>query len=137
MLFTVSDNLSDYENASVEAVDIKTGTRKVLQTGAYFGRITSNGILLYVHGGSVFAEAIAGATGEVRDMNSLVPQGNPVAVLSDVASLSSSGAGQFDFSENGVSALPRSANASSVDWASRALPKARINSRASIRICSA
>jgi Tol biopolymer transport system component len=101
-LFTVSDNLSDYENASVEAVDIKTGARKVLQTGAYFGRITSNGILLYVHGGSVFAEAIAGATGEVRDMNSLVPQGNPVAVLSDVASLSSSGAGQFDFSENGV-----------------------------------
>jgi Tol biopolymer transport system component len=101
-LFTVSDNLSDYENASVEAVDIKTGARKVLQSGAYFGRITSNGILLYVHGGAVFAEVISGASGEVRDIKSLVPQGNPVAVLSDVASLSSSGAGQFDFSDNGV-----------------------------------
>ena len=101
-VFTVSDNLSDYESASVEAVDIKTGERKLLRSGAYYGRITPTGQLLYVHGGAVFAEAISGAAGEVRDLKSLVPQGNPVAVLDDVASLSSSGTGQFDFSNNGV-----------------------------------
>jgi Tol biopolymer transport system component len=101
-IFTVSDNLSDYENASVEAVDMRTGERKLLRSGAYFGRITPTGQLLYVHGGAVFAEAISGVTGDVRDLKSLAPQGNPVAVLDDVASLSSSGTGQFDFSKNGV-----------------------------------
>ncbi|HEY0701203.1 MAG TPA: protein kinase [Candidatus Acidoferrales bacterium] len=101
-IFTVSDNLSDYESANVEAVDIKTGKRKVLQSGGYYGRITSSGHLLYVHGGVVFAKAIAGATGPVRAIESLVPQGSPVQVLDDVASLSSSGAGQFDFSDTGV-----------------------------------
>ncbi len=101
-VFTVSDNLSDYENASVEAVDLKSGERKLLRSGAYYGRITPNGQLLYVHGGALFAEAISGATGDVRDLKSLAPQGNPVAVLDDVASLSSSGTGQFDFSNNGV-----------------------------------
>jgi WD40 repeat protein len=101
-VFTASGNLSSYENANVEAVDLKTGQRKVLQTGAYFGRITPSGFLLYIHGGVLFAEAMAGATPPIRDLNALKPLGSPVPVLDDVASLESSGAGQFDFSENGV-----------------------------------
>ena len=101
-VFTSSGNLSDYENANVEAVDLKAGQRKVLQTGGYFGRITPGGFLLYIHGGVLFAEAMAGATPPIRDIAALKPQGSPVPVLDDVASLASSGTGQFDFSANGV-----------------------------------
>jgi Tol biopolymer transport system component len=101
-VFTSSGNLSGYENANVEAVDLKTGQRKILQTGGYFGRITPGGFLLYIHGGVLFAEPMAGATPPIRDLNGLKPLGSPVPVLEDVASLESSGAGQFDFSENGV-----------------------------------
>jgi Tol biopolymer transport system component len=101
-LFTASDNLSDYENANVEMVNLKTGERKVVQTGAYFGRLTPTGHLLYVHNGIVFAEAMAGASSPVKDMGALKPQGSPVPVVDDVASLPSSGAGQFDFSKNGL-----------------------------------
>jgi serine/threonine protein kinase/Tol biopolymer transport system component len=101
-VFTSSDNLSDYENANVEAVNIKTGERKIVQGGAYFGRLTPSGHLLYVHNAIVFAEAMAGASSPVKDLGALKPQGNQFPIVDDVASQPSSGAGQFDFSQNGL-----------------------------------
>jgi Tol biopolymer transport system component len=101
-LFTSSKNLSDYENATVEAVNIKTGERKMIQSGAYFGRLTPSGHLLYVHNAIVFAEAMAGASSPVKDLGALKPQGSQFPVVDDIATLPSSGAGQFDFSQNGL-----------------------------------
>jgi Tol biopolymer transport system component len=101
-VFTSSDNLSDYETANVEAVDIKTGERKLLQNGAYFGRITPSGQLLYVHNAVLFAEAVAGASSPVRSLTDLKPLGGAVPVVEDISSLPSSGTGEFDFSRDGL-----------------------------------
>jgi len=94
VLFTASNNLSNYEGASLEVLTFKTGGRRVLQTGGYFGRYTASGHLLYVHGGALFALSMSGSADK--------PQGGPVPVLDDVASSSNTAAGQFDVSRTGV-----------------------------------
>jgi serine/threonine-protein kinase len=94
VLFTASTNLSDYESASVEMLTLKTGERRVLQAGGYFGRYTADGHLLYVHGGALFAVSLNNLADK--------PQGGPVQVLDDVASNSTSAAGQFDVSRTGI-----------------------------------
>jgi eukaryotic-like serine/threonine-protein kinase len=90
----------------------KTGERKVLQTGAYYGRFTASGHLLYVHGGALFALATTGSADKSR--------GGPVQVLDDVASNSGSAAGQFDFSRSG-SFVYRSGKADPEVWSIAAL----------------
>jgi serine/threonine-protein kinase len=103
VLFTASTSVSNYESATIEVVMVKTGERRVLQSGGYFGRYAatsaSGGHLLYVHQGVVFSLTTEGAS---EDASKFKPQGAPVPVLEDVASLSTSGAGQFDFSRNGI-----------------------------------
>jgi Tol biopolymer transport system component len=103
VLFTSSSNVSNYENASIEIVTLKTRERRTLLSGGYFGRFAptsaSGGHLLYVHEGVLFALPLVDRSG---DASKLKPQGAPLPVLDDVASLSSSGAGQFDFSRSGV-----------------------------------
>ena len=94
VLFTASKNLSEYESASLEVLTFKTGEVKVLQQGGYFGRYVASGHLLYVHDGTLFALNMDGST--------LKTQGQPVPILDDVASSSTSAAGQFDVSRNGI-----------------------------------
>jgi hypothetical protein len=94
VLFTASRNLSDYESASVEMLTLKTGEVKVVQQGGYFGRYVANGHLLYVHDGTLFAVNLDGSA--------LRTQGQPVPLLDDVSSSSTSAAGQFDVSRNGI-----------------------------------
>ena len=103
VLFTSSSNVSNYENATIEVVTLKTGERRTLLSGGYFGRFAptsaSGAHLLYIHEGVLFALPLVDAS---EDASKLKPQGAPIPVLDDVASLSSSGAGQFDFSRTGV-----------------------------------
>jgi serine/threonine-protein kinase len=94
VVFTASKNLSNYEGASVEMLTFKTGERKVLQPGGYFGRYAASGHLLYVRDGTLFALATRGPM--------LKTQGPPVIVLDDLASSSTSAAGEFDLSNNGI-----------------------------------
>jgi serine/threonine-protein kinase len=94
ILFTSSGQLSNYEEASVQAVDINTGRVSVLHTGGYFGRWASSGHLLYMHDKSLFAIAM--------DLRTLSTRGVPVPVLSDVGAISTAGAGQFDLSATGT-----------------------------------
>ena len=78
VLFTASTNVSNYESASIEIVLVKTGERRILQSGGYFGRyaptLASGGHLLYVHEGVVFAISIEGAP---EDASKFKPQGAP------------------------------------------------------------
>ena len=117
VLFTVSGNVSNYENATVEIVTLKTGERRTLQSGAYFGRFApssvSGGHLLYIHEGVLFAVPLI-------ELGGLKTQGDPVPVLQDVASLSTSGAGQFDISRTGVLVF-RSGKAGPETWLLEAL----------------
>jgi serine/threonine-protein kinase len=94
VLFTASKNLSDYESAKLEVLTFKTGETRVVQQGGYFGRYAASGHLLYVRDGTLFALAMDGST--------LKTQGQPIPVLDDVASSSTSAAGQFDLSRNGI-----------------------------------
>ena len=94
ILFTSSGQLSNYEDASIQAVDINTGRVTVLHTGGYFGRWASSGHLLYMHDKSLFAIAM--------DLRTLSTRGAPVPVLSDVGAISTAGAGQFDLSATGT-----------------------------------
>jgi Tol biopolymer transport system component len=94
VLFTASRNLSDYESANVEVLTFKTGEVKVVQQGGYFGRYAASGHLLYVRDGTLFALNMDGSALKTR--------GQPVPLLDDVASSSTSAAGQFDVSRNGI-----------------------------------
>jgi Tol biopolymer transport system component/tRNA A-37 threonylcarbamoyl transferase component Bud32 len=94
VLFTSSHSLSNYESANIEVLDYKSGQRTVIQQGGYFGRYLASGHVVYVHEGVLFALPVAGSP--------LKAQGAPLPVLQDVASITTSGAGQFDISRNGV-----------------------------------
>ena len=93
VIFTSSTDVSDYESAAVERLDLKSGQRRVVYSGGYFGRYSDSGHLLYVHGRALYAVPMNSA-GDVR--------GTPVLILDDVASSHTSGAGQFDVSRTGI-----------------------------------
>jgi serine/threonine-protein kinase len=85
---------SGYEDATIEAVSLKTGESKLLQHGGYFGRYLPSGHLVYIHQGALFAVPF--------DAGRLEMRGTPVPVLNDVAGFSTNGAGQLDFSQTGT-----------------------------------
>src|SRR5579863_3367830 len=121
VLFTSSHNLSNYETANIEILDYKSGQRTVIQQGGYFGRYlapaatsTASGHVVYMHEGVLFALPVSGSR--------LKAQGGALPVLQDVASTTTSGAGQFDASANGVFAY-RSGKAGPQVWALATLEK--------------
>jgi len=94
-IFTVSSNIDFYDDGAIEAVSLKDGARRTLVQGGYFGRyIPSNGStghLVYIHQGGLLAVKFDPARLEV--------QSNPVPILDDVASNSTTAGGHFDFSQ--------------------------------------
>jgi serine/threonine-protein kinase len=110
VLFTANSQPGDYENASVDVVSLKTGQRRTLQRGGYYGRYLPSGHLVYMHQGTLFAARM--------DLDRLVLTGPPTPVLEDVDSRSGDGGADFDSSSSGVfvyqSGLARSQ--STVQW---------------------
>ena len=91
VLFTASSSNSAWENASIEAISLKTGQVKILERGGYYGRYLPSGHLVYVHHGVLF--------GVRFDPVKLEVSGTPVPILEDVAANpATGGGGQFDFS---------------------------------------
>ncbi len=93
ILFTAAPSASGMENASVEAMSLKTGVTKTLVTGGYFGRyLPANGhsYPVYLHQGVLFGVAF--------DTVRLELQGTPVPLTENVAASAIQGGGQFDFS---------------------------------------
>ena len=82
------------ENASIAAVSLKTGKRKILQPSGYFGRYLPSGHLVYLHQGVLF--------GVVFDLGRLEVRGTPTPLLEDVAGSAVAGGGQFEFSQTGT-----------------------------------
>jgi Tol biopolymer transport system component len=75
-------------------VSLKTGKRKILQRGGYFGRYLPSGHLVYLHQGGLFGVTFDPARLELR--------GTPAPLLDAVAANAVSGRGQFDFSRTGT-----------------------------------
>ena len=87
ILFTASPDAAGMENASVEAMSLKSGVTKTLVAGGYFGRYLpengTRGYLVYLHQGVLFGAAF--------DPDRLEIQGTPVPLLEDVAASPDSG----------------------------------------------
>jgi serine/threonine-protein kinase len=94
VVFTASPSLTAMDNASIEAVSLKTGQVKILQRGGYFGRYLPSGHLVYVHQGVLF--------GVRFDPERLELHGTPVPLLDDIATNPVTGGGQFDVSSTGT-----------------------------------
>jgi serine/threonine-protein kinase len=110
VIFTGNSVLAGYEDASIEALSLRTGQWKVVQRGGYFGRYLPSGHLVYMHQGTLFAVPF--------DVDRLEVRGTPAPVLEDMAGTASIGNGRFDFARNGtfVYLSGKSAQAWPVVW---------------------
>ena len=97
-IFSASNNNNLWENGTVEIQTIKTGQRKTLITGGYFGRYIAAsdvaGYLLYVHEGTVFAAPM--------DLKKMELKGTASPVLEDISGHAQNGFSQFDVASNGT-----------------------------------
>ena len=55
VVFTVHTATGGYEEATIQAQSLRTGERRTLVQGGYYGRVTSSGHLLYVRQGVLYA----------------------------------------------------------------------------------
>jgi Tol biopolymer transport system component len=98
VLFTASMTAVANEDASLDVFSLKTGEKKTLLNGGYFGRYLptgpASGNLVYIHEGTLF--------GAPFDPVQLELKGTPAPLLGDVAGNSSTGAGRFDSSAFGT-----------------------------------
>ena len=99
VLFTVGDRTSpgDYDGAKIDALRLDTGERKTILTGARTARYTKAGYLIYQHQATLMAVRF--------DLAKLEVAGSAFAVQERVGGQTSSGAGYFAVSDDGVIAL--------------------------------
>lgn len=81
----------DYDSASVEVFSFKTGERKTVLTGGFFGRYLPGGFLVYIHRNTLFAVPF--------DANKFAALGTPQPILDDINSRMADWS--FDFSQTG------------------------------------
>jgi serine/threonine-protein kinase len=90
VLFSAHLGITGMDDASIEVVQLKTGEKKILVRGGYFGRYLPSGHLVYIHQGVLF--------GVPFDVAHLKLLGTPSPLLEDMAGNPILGGGQFDFS---------------------------------------
>ena len=108
VLFTVGTVASpdNYDRSAIEAVELATGQRHVVLTGASSARYVSTGHLLYARESSLYAVPF--------DVDRLATHGSPVKVLSGLNGDTTTGASHISIAENGTLAYtPGSALAAS------------------------
>ena len=96
VIFTVGsmDSPDYYEEASIGAVDVQTGKRKLILKGASTARSLPQGYLVYSHVGTLFVIPF--------DPGRLETSGTSVPLISGVSSDVTTGASHYACSENGV-----------------------------------
>jgi serine/threonine-protein kinase len=82
-----------YDAAEIDVVSMRTGERKTVQQGGFFGRYLLSGHLVYLHESTLFAAPF--------DLSRLAVTGSPQPVLEEV-NVNVSGGGDFDFSQTGT-----------------------------------
>ncbi len=94
VLFTVyRGSIGTADDATIEVVSLKTGERKNLCSGAYFGRYLPTGHLAYLRGNTLFVAPF--------DLGRMAITGPAQPLLEDV-NTSTGGSGDFDFSQTGT-----------------------------------
>jgi eukaryotic-like serine/threonine-protein kinase len=96
VLFTLGTLSSPdyYENATIEAVDVETGQRKVILQGASTAKYISTGHLLFSRSGVLYITPF--------DADKLELKGQPVPVVEGVYSETTTGISNYVFAENGT-----------------------------------
>jgi serine/threonine-protein kinase len=95
VLFTsYSQTVGNFEDATIEVVDLETGKRKVVHRGGYYASFSPSGHLLYVNDGTLFAVPF--------DPKRLEVEGSPAPVVQDLAASSAEGGAQYSFSDSGT-----------------------------------
>jgi serine/threonine-protein kinase len=116
VLFTVGtlDSPDSYENASIEAVILATGERRVILQGASMARYVPTGHLVFTRGGNLYAIGF--------DVDTLTTRGTAEPVLQGVAGDATTGAAEFSIANDGSMAyVPGGpgANMRRLFWADR------------------
>jgi serine/threonine-protein kinase len=117
VLFTTLTNRESsgtYNDAEIEILSFKTGERKSVFRGGFFGRYLPSGHLVYVHQDTLFAAPF--------DLNHLAVTGAASPVLYDVTDYSAFGSAYFDFSQTGtlIYLSRKSERPTSIFWLDRA-----------------
>ncbi|MEE9236055.1 MAG: protein kinase, partial [Candidatus Acidoferrales bacterium] len=98
VLFIGQRGGQDYDDASIEVLNLETGERKVVHEGGTYPRYLPTGHLAYIRDGTLFAAPF--------DLDRLEVTGTPAPVLQEVLSTpggtSGTGAAQYAFSQNGL-----------------------------------
>ena len=100
VLFTShTQTIGNFDNATVEVLELATGKRKVVHSGGAFGRYVPSGHIVYLNKGTLFALPF--------DVKRLEATGSPAPVLQNVASSDAEGSAQLTFSQTGMMAYIR------------------------------
>jgi Tol biopolymer transport system component len=96
ILFTVgsAEHPDDYDDATIEAVRVDTGARRLVVKGGRMGQYAATGHLLFLRGKILYAIPL--------DLGQLTVSGSPVPVLDGVAGDTTTGAGDYALAERGT-----------------------------------
>jgi Tol biopolymer transport system component len=99
-----------FEQAAIETLSLRTGERKTLVSGGYYGRFLPSGHLLYMHRGTLYAAPM--------DAKRLALTGPPVPVIEEISSNAGNGLAQMDVARNGtlVYVRGRTAGKTTLNW---------------------
>jgi serine/threonine-protein kinase len=81
------------DNANIEVLSLKTGNRKTVYHGGFFGRYLPSGHLIFIHQNTLFAAPF--------DLKRLALAGTPQPVVEDIRH-EQDGGGEFAFSQTGT-----------------------------------
>ena len=105
----------DFDKGNLVVQPLPTGARKVVQRGAYFARYVPSGHLIFVHEGTLYAEAF--------DLARLEVTSAPVKVIDRIEHSTTLGAGLFAVSSAGTLAYtpaePAGTRIKPIEWVDR------------------
>jgi serine/threonine-protein kinase len=93
VLFSAYHQTGHYDNADIDVVWVKTGKRKTIFHGGFFGRYLPSGHLIYVHQNTLFAAPL--------DLGELRVTGEPQPLVENISNGMDVGA-NFAFSQTGT-----------------------------------
>jgi len=98
VLFSSTAIVGNYENGVIQVLSLKTGQRKRVYSGGYFGRYLAAskgaGYFVFVHQGTMF--------GAPFDLKKMEVAGAPTPLVDRIAASTFFGSGQFEVSSNGT-----------------------------------
>jgi serine/threonine-protein kinase len=94
VLFTALSSGATYDDAHIDVLSFRTGERKTIFSGGFFGRYLASGHLIYMHQNMLYAAPF--------DLGRLMVTGSPQPVVEDVSNNIDLGSANFDFSQTGT-----------------------------------